>query len=79
MNSLITLFISGDMYLFDNDITPEQLSQLTALAKDKTLLCTDLSKVNSQDIFNWFIDEAKLQLGIILHQVKIDSIIRINK
>ena len=80
MQAVILLYVSGDMFYFeDNNFSPEQKKALETLA-----LCAPKNifetKTNQEDrICSWFVDAAKEKLGIVLNQVKISLIIRLQR
>ena len=78
--SVIILFISGDMFLFeDNGITQEQIQRVQQLADTRFNTFPKLRYQEEVEICSWFENEIKLLLGITLKRVEVSYVIRINK
>jgi hypothetical protein len=76
MQNITMITISGDMFLFDNDLTQEGCLSLQSLA-NSDVFKHRISSEDNQITISCFISLAKQNLGIILNPVQITFVVRI--
>jgi len=80
MKSVLALFISGEMYLFEDcEYSSKTRSLLDAYAQRMITEYPELEASDNNEICEWFIQSVKNHLGIGLNRVNITFIVRINK
>lgn len=74
------LTISGNIYIFqNNNYSAEQITALEKIASNIITNSTEPINRNEGEIYSAFIHKAKKKLNIVLNEIEVSFVVRINQ